>query len=112
MNMNRWRLQKILGVIAIVAAAAAGLGWLVATLWNWLMPPIFGLGAITFWQALGLFVLGRILFGGVRGIGGRHRRHRMHDRWRHMTPQERETFSRGLRRDCRWRQSQSRAAHG
>lgn len=40
--------------------------WIVMLLWNWLMPVIFGLGAITFWQAFGLMILSGMLFGGVR----------------------------------------------
>jgi hypothetical protein len=39
-------------------------GQLVMSLWNWLLPPLFGLPAITFWQGLGLLMLCRILFGG------------------------------------------------
>jgi len=31
-------------------------------LWNWLMPDIFGLQTITFWQAVGLNIMGHILF--------------------------------------------------
>ena len=33
-------------------------------LWNWLLPPLFGLPRVTFWQGLGLLLLCRILFGG------------------------------------------------
>ncbi len=43
--------------------------WVTMLLWNMLMPVIFGLTVITFWQALGLFVLARILFGGPPGGG-------------------------------------------
>jgi hypothetical protein len=73
------------------------------------MPTLFGLVRITYWQAFGLFVLGRLLFGGFRGFRGGHRRHRhrqrrhMHERWQQMTPEQRESFSRGLRRGCSWR---------
>lgn len=31
-------------------------------LWNWLMPTLFGLKTITFWQALGVSMLSSILF--------------------------------------------------
>jgi hypothetical protein len=61
-------------LFGIVAAAIIGLGVavLVRLLWNWLMPPIFGLPAITYWQALGLFVLSHLLLkGGHMGGGGR-----------------------------------------
>ncbi|MBK6526662.1 MAG: hypothetical protein IPG07_14625 [Crocinitomicaceae bacterium] len=36
----------------------------VMLLWNWLMPTLFGLTIITFWQALGILILSKILFGG------------------------------------------------
>ncbi len=39
-------------------------GEIVLHLWNWLLPPLFGWRQITFWQALGLLALCRILFGG------------------------------------------------
>lgn len=42
-------------------------GWLIQLLWNWLMPAIFGLGEINFWQGIGLFALARFLFGGFGG---------------------------------------------
>jgi hypothetical protein len=101
MNTYPWWWKKALAVIAVIIVAGAVFGWTVAALWNWLMPPLFGLGTITFWQALGLFALGRIVFGGFRGFGG-HRRHHLHERWKDMTPEQRESFSRGLRKGCRW----------
>ena len=45
-------------------AGALVFGFVTMHLWNWLMPAIFGLKTITFLQALGLLVLGKILFGG------------------------------------------------
>jgi hypothetical protein len=50
-------------------------GLVVKWLWNWLVPPVFGLGAIQYAQAVGMIVLARILFGirGMRpGIAMRH----------------------------------------
>jgi hypothetical protein len=81
-------------------AAIAGFTAITMLLWNWLMPCIFGLVAINFWQALGLLVFARILFGGIGGkrwMGDMHRgMHRHHnpirDRWEKMTPEEREEF--------------------
>jgi len=68
--------------------------FLVKALWNWLMPALFGWHVITFWQALGILVLSKILFGGFRG--GPHCdwnwRRRMSERWEKMTPEEREKF--------------------
>ena len=47
-------------------------GELVMHLWNWLLPGLFGWHSVTFWQALGLLLLCRILFGSW-GPGGPQR---------------------------------------
>lgn len=75
-------------------------GFIVEGLWNVLMPPIFRWQTITFWQAIGLLLLSKILFGGFHrhGPGGRsHWKHRMTERWEHMTPEDREKFRKGMR---------------
>lgn len=79
----------LFGIIAVIV-----FGFVIMSLWNWLMPAIFGLTAITFWQALGLLILSWILFGGLRGHGHHHGhwRHRMAERWAKMSPEEREKF--------------------
>jgi len=70
-------------------------------LWNRVMPAVFGLNAITYWQALELMVLSWILFRGPRGpLMGGGWRHQMGKRWLKMTPAEREEFMRGL--NSRW----------
>ena len=92
-------IRRGVGIAAMGILAVAVLGYVVMGLWNGLMPPIFGLKAIHFWQAVGLLVLGRLLFGGFhRGHGhGFHRRHHMIRRWEGMTPEEREKFRQGFR---------------
>ncbi len=84
-------------LVGFAAFVALG-GWIVQLLWNWLLPPLFGWHPVTFWQALGLLALCRILFGGlgVRGGGGPASRRRMAERWERMTPEERERFRRGI----------------
>jgi hypothetical protein len=76
--------------------------FVVMSLWNWLMPALFGWHLISFWQALGILVLSKILFGGFRG--GPHRRsrwgRRMMERWESMTPEEREKFRNSMRGKC------------
>ena len=88
------------GLVAFALFIAFG-GWVVMSLWNWLTPALFGFRTITFWQALGLLALCRILFGGF-GIhgGGRPRSDfgkRMTERWEKMTPEERERFRQSWR---------------
>jgi hypothetical protein len=77
-------------------------GEVVLHLWNWLLPELFGWRQITFWQAVGLLALCRILFGGVsgRGFNRSNYRRRMTERWDRMTPEEREKFRQGMRSRC------------
>jgi hypothetical protein len=98
--MRRKWLYKVPGILLIVLVAAALFGYVVQQLWNSLIPAIVGGRAITFWQALGILLLCKILFGGFRGRGGMYWRHRMGERWEKMTPEEREKFSRAMRSRC------------
>jgi hypothetical protein len=85
----------ILGMLLVIIVG----GEIVLHLWNWLLPSLFGWRQITFWQAVGLLTLCRILFGGVSGRGF-HRsnyRRRMAERCEHMTPEEREQFRQRMR---------------
>ena len=103
---RKWIWIAPLAILGIVLFAYLG-GEIVMLLWNWLLPPLFGWRTLTFWQALGLLALCRILFGGWGGSGGGkgHMRHRMRERmaermrerWEKMTPEEREKFRQGLR---------------
>ena len=97
----RWVIKGLkIGAIALVAASV--FGFMVMSLWNWLAPALFGARTITFWQALGILILSKILFGGFRGrpgYGG-HWRRRMGERWEQMTPEEREKFRQGMVSRC------------
>ncbi|MEW6320350.1 MAG: hypothetical protein AB1635_04605 [Acidobacteriota bacterium] len=59
-------------------------GFVVRWLWNWLVPDLFGVRAVTFWEALGLLLLSRIMFGGFGRSGGSRRSSGHHRRewWR------------------------------
>jgi hypothetical protein len=88
----------ILGILLVMTIG----GQAVRLLWNWLLPPLFGWREVTFWQALGLLVLCRLLFGGsgfLRSRRSRFGRH-MSGRWERMTPEERERFREGIRGRC------------
>jgi hypothetical protein len=89
------------GIVAITLFIFIG-GELVMRLWNWLLPPLFSWHEITFWQAIGILALCRILFGGFgRHGGGRsHFRRRMRERCDNMPPEERERFRQAMRE--RW----------
>lgn len=95
-------------------AAAAFLSlvsFVVMSLWNYLLPAILHVGVITFWQAMGIFILCKILFGfgkgGRRwgGDGNSWMRHGMVERFKNMSPEEREKFKEKMAQRCghgRW----------
>ena len=94
---KRWAIRAArIGAMGILAIGI--FGFVVMNLWNWLAPPVFGLHTITFWQALGVLILSRILFGGFNGRPGpgRHWRGRLNERLQQMTPEERERFCHGM----------------
>jgi len=98
-----------LAILGMMLFAFIG-GQIVLFLWNWLLPPLFGWRELTFWQALGMLMLCRILFGGfgLNGSGRSNSRRRvservsqrMAERWEQMTPEERERFQQGMRGGC------------
>ena len=70
-----WNRSLKIVMFVVVALAASSLA--VMVLWNWLVPTVFGLPMIRFWQALGLLVLSKILFGRSWGPRRRHWPRRM-----------------------------------
>ena len=63
----KW-IARGLAFLIFVLIVIAGFGQAVLQLWNLLMPDIFGLHPISFWQAVGLMALSWILFGGLRQL--------------------------------------------
>jgi Ca2+/H+ antiporter, TMEM165/GDT1 family len=105
MRKKKWILLAPLALLAIALFIWIG-GELVLHLWNWLLPTLFGWRQITFWQAIGLLALCRILFGSL-GNHGSHRSNmrrridqRMDERWERMTPEEREKYRQSWRSRC------------
>jgi len=84
-------------ILGLALCAFLG-GEIVLQLWNRLVPELFGLRPVTFWQALGLLALCRVLFGrlGGRGLDWSGNRRRFEARWKTMTPEERDRFRKGI----------------
>lgn len=99
--MNK-RLKKLIWIAPLAIIGMAIFVWMggeiVMLLWNWLAPALFGFKQVTFWEALGLLALCRILFGGfgIGGGGSNRSRRRMRERCEQMTPEERERFRQGF----------------
>ena len=106
---RKWIFIAPLAILGMLLFVFIG-GEVVRQLWNWLLPPLFEFRQITFWQALGILLLCRILFGGFgwHGSGRSNVRSRvadrladrMGDRWDAMTPEERERFRQRIRERC------------
>ncbi len=91
-----WRIAKY-AAFGVLGVLAVGLfGWITMLLWNWLVPALFSGPVVTFWQALGLLVLSKILFGSIgkggHQRGGSWRHYYWRRKWGGMTPEEREAF--------------------
>ena len=85
--------------ILIFLAVAAGIAAVVMLLWNAVVPAVIGWAAVTYWQALGLLVLCRILFGGFGKRMGhfmhKHPGHKhFHEKLKQMSHEERREFIR------------------
>jgi hypothetical protein len=101
----KFRFLGIAAFLAVIAVFSAA----VMLLWNVLMPDIFGLPVINYWQSLGLSVLARILFGGLDFMGGGrfvphtgqsrdernfHHGNALREKWMKMSEEERNEFMR------------------
>jgi len=109
MRHKFYRARFILIPIGVVAFLSL-VSFVVMTLWNYLLPGILHVGLITFWQAMGIFILSKILFGfgkgGHRmGGGAPWMRHKWAEKFKNMTPEERELFKAKMEQHCgrgRW----------
>jgi hypothetical protein len=99
-NIKKNKKMKSKGLHGLMfLVAATGFSAVTMLLWNALLPQIFGVASINFWQALGLLVLSRILFcrfGGRHPFGaygmGHKTRNALREKWMNMTPEERKEF--------------------
>ena len=110
-NQTMMGMRFIKGVIiALVAAAFVALVvFALMYCWNYAMPAVFGLPMISFWQALALFIVSKILFWG--GFGGSRRwgrsghvkemwANRMGPRMENMSPEEKERIKKYWENKC------------
>lgn len=96
-SKHNW-VKGILAALIFVPLFGFLFGWIVMLLWNALIPDLFHGPLISFWQAVGLIILSKLLFGKFGGHGygcgrggWRNRwKERMRDKWEHLSPEEKE----------------------
>lgn len=103
-TQNKWGRRRFMFapfmLIGLFAVSAV-----VMLLWNWLIPGIFNIQALNFWQAMGLLVLCRILFGRFNFRGGN--RHRppfanpaFREKFMNMSAEEKQAFKDQWKQRC------------
>ncbi len=110
--MKKYQILKCIQIALWATLAALGIGFIVMMLWNCLIPELFGGPAISFFQALGILLLAKILFGGFKKGGGHcpqcGSRWQKHGRWResmkeklaNMSPEQKEKFKTNFKNRC------------
>jgi Ca2+/H+ antiporter, TMEM165/GDT1 family len=97
------RRKKFLLIPFAIAGFVLLLGWFVMLLWNAILPNVVtGVSVLTYWQAMGLLVLSKLLFSGFPGKPRPHAGSPMHwrDKWRNMSEEERQQFKAKWRERC------------
>jgi hypothetical protein len=92
----------ILGIVGITVFAFL-FGYVVMLLWNWLMPELFGLKEIVFWQAVGVIILAKLLFGGFSGHKSRSSSKKDHSK-SHRSKCDEDKFSKWKYYDKFWKE--------
>jgi hypothetical protein len=91
---NHLRLKSVIFIPFAVTAGAFIFSYAVMFLWNAILPNVLGVHMITLWQAMGILVLSKILFGGF-GLNHHNRSHirhtqEMREKWMNLSPEEKD----------------------
>ena len=113
---------RIMAWVALGLLAVLLFGLVTMSLWNWLIPALFNGPVINFWQALGLFLLSKILFSGFGGKGHCHGhpghgpghwKSRFYNKFSSMTPEERAALKEKMKEKwCQWSETGSQKDSG
>lgn len=95
------KVLKIIGLVILGIAACFLFGYVIMLLWNWLMPDIFGLKTITYWQSFGILILASILFGRFGGGGSSDHKKKDKSQVKEEIRREiRQEIEKELRKEC------------
>jgi len=93
-------------ILMMISVALFVLGQVIMYLWNTILVKVTGVQVISFWEAIGLFILSRILFGSFHFNKGRHMKHKMRkgarwkEKWMNMSDEERTEFKQRWKDRC------------
>ena len=101
MNKENWNRKKPF-LFILIPIGIGLLVWVVMFLWNAILPDVIGVSTISYWQALGIFVLSKILFGGFKGGPSKRGRFRNKptDKFMEMTDDQKASFKSEWRSRC------------
>jgi Ca2+/H+ antiporter, TMEM165/GDT1 family len=108
---RRFWFGKAVMILVFCTAFVMLFSFIVMSLWNGILSDVLAVKQITFWQALGILVLSKILFSGFGGFHHKKEqfrnrfRQKMLDKWEKMTPEEKQRFKEEWKTRCRggWR---------
>ena len=102
MNKGNWKRKKPL-LFLLIPIGIGLLVWVVMLLWNAILAEVIGVSEITYWQALGIFVLSKILFGGFKGPRPNRGnfKSKMNERFMDMTDEQKASFKSEWKSRCR-----------
>lgn len=105
--MNHSRFPRFILFLLFIFALIVPLSFIIMALWNNILVAVLHVSVINFWQALGLFALSRILFGGFPGKPGwrgrgynRHEMEEMRNKWFNLSPDEKKDFRQNWKNRC------------
>ncbi len=105
---RRFHPAKVFFFLLVGLAFGALLGYVVMLLWNAILPEVTGVKPLNFWQAVGLLILSRILFGSFRfggrgGHPGYAKKKYWKEKWMNMSEEEREAFKNKWKERWGWK---------
>jgi hypothetical protein len=97
----RFKLKRKGFFIILIISGLFGIGAVVMLLWNALLPGIFQLPSIGYWQALGILILSRILFGGfAKPNRSPYNKPHFREKFMNMTQEEHADFKQKWKDRC------------
>ena len=101
MRNKKLKGPRIFGFILLGAGALALFSWIVMLLWNSvLVAAISSAHIINFWQAAGLLILSKILFGGFKKSHHHEWKNKMLEKFNSMSDEEKQKFKEEWKSRC------------